>query len=321
MDTPHLWIPRCKILEPKREIILPFRLRGRYKFCVHGGRRGRRETPWANNLITNAGLDHLNGTQNVLARCYVGTGNTAPDASDTALASVVASTTTTQSSSSQVNNSSPYEITKTIVKRFAQGVAAGNLAEVGFGPSDGPLFSRALIVDSEGNPTTLTVQEDEFLDVTYQVIAYPPLTDVEDTISIVGSGDHDIVFRAARLGTAWTFGSSNQLIVVAGGDNEDCVAYNGAIGAVTGNPSGSTSNSSTRENMTYTPGSYQHDRTYTFDLNKGNLAGGISATMVRFGDSSPDIGELFFQCSYSPAIPKDGTKTLALNFRCTWGRA
>src|SRR5690606_12895632 len=187
--APRLWIPRTKILEPKRELILPVGVRGRYRLTVRGGdMRVRRESPWIDNLITNIGLDSLaSGTSS--RTCVVGTGNTAPNAADTALASQVASTTTTVTSSIQTDNNSPYGMTATVVKRFAQGAAAGNLAEVGIGSAANALFSRALIVDEEGNPTTLSVQSDEVLDVTYQLIAYPPLSDVEDTVAITGSGD------------------------------------------------------------------------------------------------------------------------------------
>ena len=319
MDAPHLWIPRCKILEPKREIVVPFGMRGRYKLAVFGGHRGRIETPWIENLITNGGLDMLAVDVSHLDTCAVGAGNTAPDASDTELASLLASTTTTQSVSVFDNNSSPYEITKTIVKRFAQGAAEGNVAEVGIGSAANALFSRALIVDDEGDPTTLTVQSDEYLDVTYQVIGYPPLTDVEDTISITGSGSHDIVFRAAQLGASWQFENSNRLALVTG-QSDSCTAYDGALGLVTASPSGSTDQSVSVTNSTYSAGTFQRDVSWTFGLNDGNFAGGIDAVRTTFGPSGSNSSRFYFQCGYSPAIAKDNTKTLALNFRCTWGR-
>lgn len=322
--APRLWIPRTKILEPKRELILPVGVRGRYKLTVRGGdMRVRRESPWIDNLITNIGLDSLAlGTDNTT--CVVGTGNTAPDATDTALASQVASTTTTQASSAQTDINSPYGMMKTVVKRFAQGVAAGNLAEVGIGPAANALFSRALIVDEEGNPTTLSVQSDEVLDVTYQLIVYPPLSDVEDTVAITGSGDHDIVFRAASVGSSswWTFFGGQVMSFVIKGSEGSSTAYDGAIGAITGSPSGSSSNSSSVEMAAYSSSSYQRDITWVWGLNNGNFAGGIGAVRTALQDSGGGFSSrLTFQCGFSPAIDKDASKTLALTFRYSWGRA
>jgi len=319
--APRLWIPRTKILEPKRELILPVGVRGRYKLTVRGGdMRVRRESPWIDNLITNIGLDSLAPGASITT-CVVGTGSTAPNVTDTALVSQVASTTTTQASSTQTDNNSPYGIMKTVVKRFAQGAAAGNLAEVGIGPAADALFSRALIVDEEGNPTTLSVQSDEVLDVTYQLIAYPPLSDVEDTVAITGSGDHDIVFRAASVGSStwWRFNTGSGVFNVTGVASSGA-AYEGAIGAITGSPSGLSNDAGSVEVASYSPGSYQRDITWVWGLNNGNFAGGIGAVRTDLRTNVGDTSRLTFQCGFSPAIAKDASKTLALTFRYSWGR-
>ena len=51
----------------------------------------------------------------------------------------------------------------------------GDVAEVGFFNTSSVLFSRALIKDSEGNPTTLTLLADEQLFITYEFRKYPTI--------------------------------------------------------------------------------------------------------------------------------------------------
>lgn len=319
LTPPRLWTRRRKIIEPKRALILPLGMRGRFKLQAIAPHHGtvRRETPWIDNLILDAGLDRLAASINAIGVCAVGTGNTAPAVSDTQLASLLASTSTTQSSNEVTDTESPYTTTRTVVKRFAQGAAEGNIAEVGIGWAAASLFSRALIVDEEGAPTTLTVLSDEFLDVTYQLIGYPPLADVLDSITITGSGSHDIVYRAARAGSFFEFDDSGgNLLHIETPDSS--VAYDGALGLITGTPAGASGASASQADSTYVAGNFFRDHTITWGLGDGNFGGGISAVMLQVGDNIQ--GTLYFQCSYSPAIAKDNSQTLALNFRTTWGR-
>src|SRR5690606_22222525 len=116
------------------------------------------------NLITDSGLDLLaaGSLNSVVGKCWVGSGNSAPSVTDTALESEIASTTNA-TSSSFANNSGPPDYYSYAVKvfRFSTGVAAGNISEVGVGATNNTLFSRALVLDSEGNPTSITVLADE----------------------------------------------------------------------------------------------------------------------------------------------------------------
>ncbi|WP_251258216.1 hypothetical protein, partial [Enterobacter hormaechei] len=137
----------------------------------------------------NAGLDLLGTTDDtyVYTFCRVGSGNTAPAVTDTVLVSQVASSSTQQAINNGVDRSGAFYAWVRRTTRFTTGTAAGTLAEVGVSPTtSGPLFSRALILDSGGNPTTITVLPDETLDVTYELRLYPTLTDATGTVDIAG---------------------------------------------------------------------------------------------------------------------------------------
>lgn len=135
-----------------------------------------KETEEFHNLVLDTGLQRM-GLGAWGTRCLVGTGNSSPVVSQTQLDNTLVGTNTVQATILSVNTTTKpyyYSIQKTY--RFGEGVAAGNLTEVGLGwPLSGqnPCWNRALIKDANGNPTTLTVLPDEFLDVTVDIRIYP----------------------------------------------------------------------------------------------------------------------------------------------------
>lgn len=145
-----------------------------FKLVVHKGDGVPvRETDWFHNLVLDSGLDRM-GVGNFIYKCCVGTGNSTPVASQTALDSFLASTDTITSTSYSKNTTTlPYYMSNTARWRFGEGVAAGNISEVGMGWDDQNLWNRALIRDAQGNPTTITVLPDEFLDIIAEVRLYP----------------------------------------------------------------------------------------------------------------------------------------------------
>ena len=265
---------------------------------------------WFDNLVTNNGLDLFGDSLASIQYCQVGTGSATPANGNTALASRVAGTSTIQNTSEGAQSSAPYFCWVQNTYRFAEGVAAGNLAEVGIGASSAAnLFSRALILDNMGSPTTITVLSDEVLDVTYELRVYPPDEDFEGTVTL-DSVDYDVVGRAAGVNSNayWSiyYTGTNNVAQLAS-------AYNGAIAGVTGIPSGSASAATSISTASYSAASLLRDATLNWGLESGNLAGGISAVMVRFG-----VGT--YQFSFSPAIPKTNTNVLALTVRNSWAR-
>jgi hypothetical protein len=273
---------------------------------------------WFPNLILDQGLDRMGANSDYLNACQVGTGNTAPAVGQTGLVSYTAGTSTTNSTTTGAAADAPYYGWRRNVFRFAAGAAEGNLSEVGVGwsTSGSDLFSRALILDGLGDPTTITVLSDEFLDVTYELRQYAPTADVTGTV-VDGSDSYDFTLRAARatVSTHWGGGlgiaSSHQI-----GQVPFFIAYTGTLGAVTGQPSGTTasiSSSGQGVNAAYSASSYQRDFTVSAGLSDINLSGGVRSVLIP-----TTRGE--YQCEFDPPIPKDGTKTLVLGFRVTWAR-
>src|SRR5690606_15590634 len=130
-------------------------------------------------------------------RCAVGIGTTAPQASDTQLENQIAVSGSPSSSSSVAPEPPPYFARRQNVYKFPIGSFDNdNLTEVGVGPTGTPVavFSRDLIRDEEGKPTTFPVSADEILRVTHIVQVNIPV-DVEADVTITGSGTHDTLFR------------------------------------------------------------------------------------------------------------------------------
>lgn len=271
---------------------------------------------WFPNLITDAGLDHVGNAIAYLGRIVVGSGNTAPANSDTTLVSQIASTTNLQSQSSAAQSSPPYYGSITFTRRFATGVAAGNLSEVGVGPTSGSLFSRALILDGVGSPTTITVLSDEALDVTYELRMYVPTADVTSSI-VIAAVTYNYTIRASiATNTIWcpTLSADDPTL-------SNATAYTGAIGAITSGPSGggfiggATSYAAVGS---YSNGDYHRDSTATFGLNDGNDVSGIRSCTYTFGANGNGFGR--FQIDFGASIPKDSSHVLTLGFRVTWAR-
>lgn len=294
---------------------------GRYKLAAVNAETGevREETPWFDNLITDAGLEHI-GANGVGTYCMVGSGSAAPAVTDTTLAARVAATSGVQTASDVVATAAPWYVAQRRVYRFAVGVAAGNLTEVGIGWSTTAVFSRTLIKDGGGNPTTLTVLPSEFLDVTYEFRLYCPENDTPLSVTIGGTG-YSGVIRAAYATNMGDWSPGHVLGNGMGSVTHDPVllAYSGAtLGAQTSAPTGASSSSSTgTSNFTlaaYVPGSKKRTITCTAGLNELNLAGGINALLFQ------PLRAGTFQMSFSPPIPKTSSQTLSLTFELSWGR-
>lgn len=264
------------------------------------------------NIITDQGLDMMGNNTGWMGSCQVGSGNATPTAADTSLQTWVAGVSSIQSSNTSVQVSvSPYYVSRVNVYRFGTGVAAGNLSEVGvgWGSSGSVLYSRALIVDGSGTPTTITVLSDEVLDVTYEWRTYPPLVDVTGTVD-----GYDYTLRAANInqyktgvGPGW--GSVLDRGSAASFSSFGNGSYTGAIGAITTGPSGTATSAST-SNLSYTPGTL---------VRRGQLSWGLGSTnsvqSIRFS-----MGCGMYQIGFSPTIPKNGTNNLIIVVEHSWAR-
>lgn len=277
-----------------------------------------RETEWFHNLVLDTGLARMSVGQ-WIDRCCVGTGNSTPVATQTALDAFVASTTTWQATSTAVQvTTAPYYYSATVTWRFAQGVAAGNISEVGLGWGNTTLWNRALIKDSNGNPTTITVLADEYLDVVSEVRVYPAqslsgsfnLLDktgaVISTHTYTGipslSGGASVVFNKVYLG--W-------------GTNDSWypAVYSGNIGTITTEPSAKLGNGYPA--ITY-PTATSCKCIATFDLNTANgTHKSLSLPVYNLCSVSLTTG---YQLQISPTITKTSAQIMTYTFELSWGR-
>lgn len=264
--------------------------------------------PWFPNIITDGGLDRLGGTLSTVGlwtTFHVGSGNAVPAPTDTQLQNYIAGVTTQISSYDGNSSSAPWYGSKTETRRFAQGVAAGNLSEVGVSwqNTNGGLFSRALILDAGGSPTTITVLPDESLDVTYQLRYYAPTEDVTGTLTLM-----DIAYawtsRARNVASSWHPGVSFNF------RTPDWSA--GTLTAVTSSPLPISGTGGTAATIGYTPGSRVKNGACTWELSEAN--GGNLRTILLSCSGAE------YQISFDKVIPKNATRRLTLQYSHSWAR-
>lgn len=277
---------------------------------------------WFPNLITNQGLNAsmANVTTDFIGTCRVGSGSTAPAFTDTSLVAQVA-TTGIFSENVGFSSTAPYYGWRRVVYRFGTGVATGNLSEVGTG-GGAVLYSRALIVDGSGNPTTITVLSDEVLDVTYELRVYVPTSDATYTINEEGV-DYTFTVRAAKAGSnTWCGQSPSAGGIGKGWNGMHFVPYpaTSSIGAITGVPSGSSgANRSPSNTWTGTASGGRNTFRISSAIAQDNVTGGIGAFTI--GDSGSGMNcAWMFQVGCSPALPKTSAKTMTLDFTLTLAR-
>lgn len=296
------------------KISIPFFVGGYFKIEARDERTGRTRilADWFPNLITNGGLNQIGSTSNWLSGCSVGSGNTAPADTDTHLAALISTSTNIIGTSSSVLNVSPFYGSVINTYFFPAGAATGTLAELGVGFSPTALFSRALILNSNGSPTTITVSSNESLTVFYEFRHLPPLTDVTGSVNISGIV-YDYTLRAANAGAGnWapsTLGDIGGAVLVT--------AFAGDIAALTSAPSGTSAVEDSGVDPGYTLGSFANNRSSVFGSASANF-GGIGSLLVLCGQTNETMGQ--FQVGFSPVLPKTDSQSLTLIVQQSWAR-
>ena len=260
------------------------------------------------NLIVTAGLNQIGSGSELFTSCVVGTDSTPTAMAMTSLGNQIASTTTQQTNSSGTQSSSPYFSWYRRTFRFAQGAAAGNLTEVGVKTSAGVLFSRALIVDSAGLPTTLTILADEYLDVTYEFRLYQDTTDVVLTLPLNGT-NYTCTLRSANINSTpsyFEYGISSGL-----GSSNTTFFYSGGIASLLSSPSGSNYYHNHNLVGSYVNDSFERVFNFSAGLNNSNFSEGVNSLYLRTAKGQ-------FQVGFVPAIPKTSYMTLSLNLTVKW---
>jgi hypothetical protein len=292
------------------------------------------------NLITNFGWDRFMNLTNVnatTAQIQLGTSNTPPAVTDTALGALLVSLNHGASNTSVATSGTDAVGTyrgQRMSFSFAQGAVIGNLAEVGYKvqAADASLSSRSLIKDGLGNPAVIVATAIDQLTVTYELRYY-----LNRTLSTTGS------ITVAGTPTTWTLMAAADAVGVtadlnvygmtpvrllgnATGPNESYVVGNTfSMGAVGTNPSGTqvaigSAISLTGVVVNVAAGTVTS--TFTLGTGVGNTGTGIFGMRLAWVYSSNNFVASMgvMKLSFSPAIPKDNTKTLAVTITVTYVR-
>lgn len=275
-----------------------------------------RESEWFHNIVLDTGLARMSvGTW--IDRCCVGTGNSTPIATQTALDNFLASTTTQQASTGgrQVTTA-PYYYSATVTWRFGEGVAAGNLSEVGLGWGNTSLWNRALIRDVNGNPTTMTILSDEYLDVIAEIRVYPQqnLSGSFNLLDKTGA----VISTHTYIGLPYLNGVGSFIASqVKMGQSGWFSGYTGGIGStVTGGPGGSQIFNNISPSLTY-PTSTSVRGVATLGLTAG-VGAAMSLSMLNINIMAASSNG--YKLQIDPPITKTNTQVMTYTFELSWGR-
>lgn len=313
----------------------PTALSGQFRMVVSedaAGERVKHDTGFFDNLIANVGMNRvgtvntnssssINSFNSLCGRFVVGSGSATPAFTNTALANPVAfaSANPVLDSESSSYTRGWYEMT--VRHQFDQGQAAGNLSEIGIQhtSASGPLWSRALILDGAGNPTTITVLADDFLTCYYTLRIMIPQQDAVFNINV----DYDVDGIVPTVVTARPL-SANESSPVAGwglqtaifSNNANLLFYTGGLAVPTASaPLGSAigSQTSTFSTVPYVTDSHQRFLTRTNGLNEHN------SETLRTARLDALMGR--WQIEFNPPLQKNNTQTMQLTFGYSWERA
>lgn len=279
------------------------------------------------NLITNVGLDALgNGYAitgsggGVFRYCKVGTSSTTPTVLDTTLGAQTGSVSLSGVITNNIQyTTEPYYSSHSTIYTFAIGAVSGNLTEIGFfsDSTGGTMWSRALIKDSGGNPTTLTLLATEQLKVTYTVIRYIP-SSLTGSFTLNTNGTPSTInynIIPANISSTLSSWKAGKVVCYTG---DILYSYEtNTLGSITSSPSG-TSREAGITVSSYTPGSFVSNLTVNVAPSNYNFTTGIGSLAFfnsQFGESYTG-----YQCSFSPKIMKTSSQTLSIGIRLSWGR-
>ena len=200
---------------------------------------------------------------------------------------------------------------------------------IGWAASGTTLFSRALILDNGGSPTTITILSNEYLDIVYEYRVYPPEgADYTGTV-VIDSITYDVTGRACNIDTLRGSPNSTSAGWIPYLDNFTAIntvyghsfgfAYSGVIGTITDVPAGSGDSIGDPTFVTYVTDSFQHVYDFVMDYGEANALGGVRSTRFNTGWSCWQF-EFSAQGSGDP-IPKDNTMQITFTLKLDFTRA
>ena len=288
----------------------------------------KEDTGYQKNLILNQGLNFFGNNQgsNFNSSCAIGSGNSTPAITQTSLdafIALVAGTDVSYDYSYVDTGDNLYRMWEQKKYRFT-GLNNVNISEVGLvsagsSSTNYSLTTRALIKDSEGNPTTITVKSDETLDIYYKIHKVVDVSDKSFVINILdgngGAVPYNAVIRPIAVGKdGWRYVSNK---VATSGEIH---TSSNDLSAITTKPS--SSHGGSNKLSAYTSDSLKRTLTLEFNLSQANR----DIRTVTFDDYFLRIFSFFpFQMrlgrvSDDAPLTKTNQETLSIPFEISWSR-
>lgn len=269
------------------------------------------------NLVLDTGLQRIGENSDWMNWLHLGTGIQAPHPLQNSLQNP---TYTGSSLAPQPHTTTGIDISDPLkpycwVKRIFRVSPRGEnrtYSEMGVGWNDSNLFSRTLIKDPQGNPNTISILGDEYLDVTYEVRMYMPVDTAVYTV--VPTGDdiepRTITVLASKINAQSPYYGWSVLTSIVGGNGEHRF-FNGGRGSLYEDPQGSTVG-------------FSHSRTSMVRTSS------TSATITLTRELPDNVGLLrtyqisqsayCFQMEFDPPFNKTNEDRFSISYSISWGR-
>lgn len=331
---------RRRILLPAPSVAIQGIVRSWKLIDAESGKVKRSCTTPYSNVIVDAGLDAIGNETFGMSDINdsglymaVGTNNTVPSQSDTALGNEVARTNTQFSQNSGSGTNFDYWWERETVE-FSKSQANDTLAELGKlqGSSGGPMWMRQLFKDDQGNNTTITKTSSEILRIQYEVRVYPQKTVKQKTLDVDTRGtlvSTTVDYQPQLVNDSQAWGMSEGFAAfVSHALWGECRLKAWDNNALPGDFQSDGPASSTNQNSindlgsdlstsagSYTAGSFQRDVTFDVVSSALNWPNGIGA--MAFG---PEVSREGWVSFFDPQIDKTDTDELSITVRFSWGR-
>lgn len=296
----------------------------------------KEDTGFQKNLILNQGLDFFGGGKgdSVFQVCAIGSGNSSPVATQTQLGSFLALTSGAQSSNKYdyaPDSSNTYKINR-VFKYVFTGLNNANVTEVGLASrgttsSDYYLCTRALLKDTIGEPTTITVLAGETLDVYYKLWLVINTLDSSYTVNMLdakgGVVPYNVISRPAYVGKSDWYECVGK-VLTKNNYTGVSVAEDLPITAGIGSPNINSTAVAAASLRTYAPGSYKNILDLVIPVGQGNTGiRSIELSRAGAGDNNNGLGIFkirFGSVANDSPIPKTNLQTLSIPIEFSWGR-
>ena len=293
------------------------------------------DTGYQKNLILNQGLDFFGGGNgsNMMQYCVIGSGNNQPvytqNRLDTTIAGVAGADFSSKYDYDASRDGNLYK-TNRVRKYTFNGLNNVNIGEVGLASKfsssiDYYLCTRALIKDTQGVPTTITVLSGETLEIYYKLWAVYDTTDKTGTLNLLdgvgGSVAYNWRLRPARVGDRSTY------ITGEGYDGLGCPVganYTGGAGQwfYTGELQGiSAEPLNSIDRLSLSRGNYTKDSykiVISISATVSEINGLIRSILVNTTLGTYQIR--FGSVTNDSPITKTNTQTLFIPIEFSWGR-